>query len=315
MELRQLRYLLAIAEEGHMGRAAERVHITQPGLSQQLRKLETELGVSLIERHSKGVRLSIAGTALLPFFRNALRQLHDARAALNELSQSPQGAVSVGSLQAISVGLLPRAVARLVDSHPGVRLREQDMAASEIELGVDQGRLDLGISFLPVSRSHERFETEHLFEEELVLLLNRRHPLAGGATFRLRDLEQVRLALLPVRFQIRRILDEAISTHGLAPDVAVEMDTSRGLLAVVAETELGTILPAMAAPPSSRDLKRIPLVDPVPTCSVGLIWRQSGFRSSAARALASELRALSADYRPLPARRTRASANDPTGES
>jgi len=310
VELRQLRYLLAVAEEGHMGRAAERVHITQPGLSQQLRKLETELGVSLIERHSKGVRLSVAGAALLPFFRNALRQLHDARDALSDLSQSPQGVVDLGSLQAIDVGLLPRAVAHLVDSYAEVQVRVQELAAAEIELGIDQGHLDLGISFLPVSRNPARFETEHLFEEELVLVLNRRHPLATKREFALKDLEQVPLALLPARFQIRRIFDQAMSTHGLTPRVAVEMDATRSLLAVVGDAALGTVLPAMAAPRQSRELKRIALKDPVPTCSVGLIWRRSGFRSSAARALAAELRALSADYRIRPQRRARMRPRD-----
>lgn len=303
MELRQLRYLLAVAEEGHMGRAAERVHITQPGLSQQLRKLEAELGVSLIERHSRGVRLSVAGAALLPFFRNALRQLHDARDALSDLSQSPRGVVDLGSLQAIDVGLLPRAIARLVDNYAEVRVRVQELAAAEIELGIEQGHLDLGISFLPCTRNPERFETEHLIEQALVLILNRRHPLAEGRQLSLQDLQQVGLALLPPRFHIRSIFDQAMITHGLTPRVAVEMDATRSLLAVVSDATLGTILPAMAAPRQSRELKVIPLAEPLPTCSVGLIWRRSGFRSSAARALASELRALSAEYTVRPPQR------------
>jgi len=309
MELRQLRYLLAVAEEGHMGRAAERVHITQPGLSQQLRKLERELGVSLIERHSKGVRLSIAGAAVLPFFRNALRQLHDARDALSDLSQSPQGRVEVGSLQAINVEMLPAAVARVVDLHPEVRVRVQEMAASEIELGIEQGQLDFGVSFLPVNRYPEGFDTEPLLEDELVLLINRDHPLAARRQCALADLQGVPLALLPTRFQIRRILDEAIAACGLTPEVVVEMDTTQSLLGVVRQAGLGTILPAMAAPRSARDLKRISLVDPAPVCSVGLIWRRSGFRSSAARALAAELQALSAGYHRRPQRRRNAGPN------
>jgi LysR family cyn operon transcriptional activator len=296
MELRQLRYLLAVAEEGHMGRAAARVHITQPGLSQQLRKLEDELGVSLIERHNKGVRLSVAGAALLPFIRNALRQIRDGRQALADLNQLTQGSVTVGSLQAPNVGLLPKAVARLTHAHPDVRVQAQEMAAQEIELGVLEGLLDLGIGFIPVAHSPESYETELLFEEELVLVVRREHTLARQARLRLNQLDDVPLALLPARFQIRRILDDVTMAEALTLAPVVEMDTVHSLLAVVREADLATVLPAMALPKESSDFKCLRLTEPTPSCSVGLIWRQNGFRNSASRALAAELRTLAKDY-------------------
>lgn len=296
MELRQLRYLLAVAEHGHMGRAAERVHISQPGLSQQLRKLEDELGVTLLERHPKGMRLSIAGRALLPFFRNALRQVQDAKAALADLNQRIQGSIRVGSLQAINLGLLPLAIARLVTAHPQVQIHAQELAACEIETGVRDGSLDLGISFLPVTRNDESFDKEPLFDEQLVLVVASRHPLAGKSHLPIRQLRNLSLALPPERFQIRRMLDEVTSAQYLELHVAVELDTVHSLLALVATSELATVLPAMAVARASTELRSIALVDPIPSCSVGLIWRNGSFHNSASRALAHELRTLGKDY-------------------
>ncbi|MEJ2344494.1 MAG: LysR substrate-binding domain-containing protein [Gammaproteobacteria bacterium] len=296
MELRQLRYLLAVAEEQHMGRAAAKVHITQPGLSQQLRKLEAELGVSLVERHTKGARLSVAGSALLPFARSVLRQIQDARVALSDLNQLVQGTVTIGSLQVISVGLLPKVVARLVRAHPGVQIHAQELAAWEIEVGVQDARLDLGVAFLPVSQNGNRFETEHLFDEELVLVVGQNHPLAGCDALPVKELANVPLALLPDRFQIRRMLDQAIRTEGVSPPVLVEMDSVHSLLGVARETDLATVLPAMAVP-THGTLRRLRFEGAIAPCSVGLIWRRGGFRSAASLALATELRAFAVDHR------------------
>jgi len=296
MELRQLRYLLAIAEEGHMGRAADRVHITQPGLSQQLKKLEEELGVRLLERHTRGVRLSVAGAALLPYARNALRLIQDAKAAVADLTQLPQGSVKIGTLQAINVGLLPQIVGTMVSAHPKITVHVQELAAVDIELGVVEGRLDLGIAFLPVAQSPERLETEHLFEEELVLVVRAGNPLADNPTFCFGRLPEIGLSLLPSRYQVRRLLDASLRAHDLSPQVVVEMDTIHSLLAVVRASDLGTILPAMAITKDATDLRCVRLVDPTPTCSVGLIRRKKSFQSSAARAVAEQLRELTAAY-------------------
>lgn len=300
MELRQLRYLLAVAEQGHMGRAAELVHISQPGLSQQLRKLEDELGVSLFERHSRGVRLSIAGRALVPFFRNALRQVQDAKTALAELNQHIQGSVRVGSLQAINIGLLPLAIARLVQAHPRVQVQARELAAHDIEAGVRNGILDLGVGFLPIKRNVEDFETEPLFEEQLVLVVPSQHPLARKSHLPVRQLRDVSLALAPERFQIRRMLDDVIRALDLELHVAVELDTVHSLLAFVTASGLPTVLPAMAVAREYQELCSIALVDPIPSCSVGLIWRHGSFHSAASRALANELRSLTKDYGPVP---------------
>lgn len=296
MELRQLRYLLALAETGHVGKAAELVHITQPGLSQQIRKLEDELGIRLIERSRSGIELSPAGHVLLPFARAVLRQIQDARAALTDLDRTIRGPVVIGTLQAINIGLLPKAIARLVDANNDVQVQAVELAAIEIESGLQEGRLDLGVGFLPVTQNPDGFSTEHLFQEHLVLVVRRQHVLANCEYLPIARLPELPLALLPARFQVRRILDEAARVAGIGPRVVVQMDNVHSLLELVRASDLGTILPAMAAPESSRTLCCIPLRDPVPSCAVGLVWRRHGFRSLASRALAAELRTLSSRY-------------------
>lgn len=292
MELRQLRYFAALAEEQHVGRAAARVHITQPGLSQQIRKLEAELRVPLIERHSKGIRLTPAGETLLPFARAALCQVQDATVALQELIQLEQGVVTVGTLQTVNAALLPKAVARLTCSHPGIHVSVHELSAREIELGVEQGRLDLGIGFVSPIHRTEVLEAAPLFEEDLVLIVPRQHSLARRRRLPLRQLAGVSLVLLSQRFRTREILDEAVRTAKLGLRIAAETDTVHSLLSIVREADLGTVLPRMAVPLEERDLRCIRLSDPMPSRSVGLIWRRGGFRSHASRALEHALRSV-----------------------
>ncbi|MEJ2644568.1 MAG: LysR substrate-binding domain-containing protein [Gammaproteobacteria bacterium] len=291
MELRQLRYLIAIAETGNVRRAAARVHISQPALSQQIRKLEGELGTPVLERHGRGARLTPAAEVMVQFGYRILREVDDAHTAVRELTDLTHGHVHVGTLQALNTDLLPRAIAGLIGAWPGIRVAVSELSAQEIETGVRDGALDFGVTFTPVSQAAQSLlEAEPLFDEELALVVGPRHPLQGRRTATVRTLERVPLALLPPRFAVRVLWDEAAAEAGVTPSVRVESDTITSLLAIVRETELATVLPALSLSPQQLStLSVISLQRPTPVRPVGLIWRKGGYRSHASQALADRL--------------------------
>ncbi|MCS7082586.1 MAG: LysR substrate-binding domain-containing protein [Bacteroidetes bacterium] len=276
MELRQLRYLLAVAEEGSITRAAERVYVTQPALSQQLQLLERELGVALLDRSGRRVRLTPAGELLVRGARRALRELEEARSAIRELVGLERGELAVGAVQTVNAYLIPSALARFWTRHPKVRLRVRELSADEIERAVIDGQLDLGLSFVPPHLAG--LEVEPLFVEELVLFVRPGHPLAGRAQVRLCELDGVPLALLPPSFCTRRLWDRCAAEADLKPVVAAELNTIDGLLRLAHRVDLATALPQLARHnPLAEGLRTVRLVDPTPRRTVGGLFRKGRY--------------------------------------
>ncbi|HTU27355.1 MAG TPA: LysR family transcriptional regulator, partial [Pirellulales bacterium] len=149
MELRHLRYFLAVAQDAHFRRAAARMHVSQPTLSLQVQELEKELGVALFDRIGRRVRLTQAGQVFRDYAERALSVVQDGRTALAEIDGLVRGSLTVGVVQTVNAYLIPPIVSRFATEHPQVRLRVEEMAAGEIEDGLLKGSLDLGISFLP----------------------------------------------------------------------------------------------------------------------------------------------------------------------
>src|SRR5215510_16407812 len=148
IELRHLRYFLAVAEEQHFTRAAGKLHVTQPTLSHQIRELEGQLNLSLFDRIGRRVKLTAAGEVLLPHARRVLRELEEAHSALGELHGLKRGELKVGIVQTVNACVIPEIVGRFSSAHPGIRVSCSEMAVDEIEAGLQSGRLDIGISFL-----------------------------------------------------------------------------------------------------------------------------------------------------------------------
>jgi len=270
VELRHLRYFLAVAEESHFRRAAERLHVSQPTLSLQVQQLEKELGTPLFERTGRRVRLTQAGEVYRGHARRALANLEEAQIALDELEGLLRGRLAVGVVQTVNAYLIPSVVAGFAARHPGVRLRVEELSAEGIEEGLADGRLDLGVSFVEADGGD--LEAEPLFEEELVLIVPEGHRWAGRRSVRAADLAGEPLALLPEGFCTRRLAEECFRTAGVRPAVAVEMNSVEALVAVVRSGGPATVLPALAA--GGPGVAAIRLERPTPRRSVGLLRRR-----------------------------------------
>lgn len=176
VELRHLRYFLAVAEELHFGRAAERLRIAQPSLSQQIRKLEQEIGTNLFERAHRRVELTAAGKALRA---GAGRTLDDADAAIREAQQAARGIVghlTVGFIESAAIRVVPEAVRAFSALRPQVGLTLRELATDTQIADIQEGRLDLGfVRDLPATAG---LVGEVVLEEELLLAVPRDHPFA-----------------------------------------------------------------------------------------------------------------------------------------
>jgi DNA-binding transcriptional LysR family regulator len=246
MELRHLRYFLAVADELHFGRAAARLHIAQPPLSQQIRQLEAELGFALFLRTQRRVRLTEAGAAFRDEARALLERLEQARASAGRVARGEAGALSVGFVASATYALLPRLYRTFRERHPGVALGLEELSTAEQVDALRAGRIQLGLARPPVGDETLRVET--LAEEPLVAALPARHPLAARATLPLRALAHEPFVLFPrqPRPGWIDVVQEACRAAGFRPAVAQEVLELSTAVTLVAAGIGVTLVPASA---------------------------------------------------------------------
>jgi DNA-binding transcriptional LysR family regulator len=280
MELHQLEYFVAVAEEAGFTRAAERLRVAQPGVSAQIRKLERELGQPLLDRSARAVRLTAAGHAVLPYARAALAAVEGARQAVDELAGLRRGRVAIGTVTSHTVDL----AAILADfnaRHPAVAITLVEDASERLADAVREGRLDAAI--VAFAEVPEGLSAHVVTDEEIDAAVRPGHELAGRDTIPLAELRGHPLICLPRGGGIRAILDAACAAAGFAPHVAFEAG-SPAVLSQLAARGLGVaILPSSIAR-HRADLHPLRIVEPVLRGRLGLAWRASGPTSPAAAA-------------------------------
>jgi LysR family cyn operon transcriptional activator len=309
MELRHLRYFVALAEQLNFTAAAGKVHVTQSTLSHQIRQLEDELGCRLFDRENKRVTMTQTGEAFLERVQNALREVDEgiwaARLAADEMS----GVVRVGTTHTFNMRIIPRCVSLFLSSHPSVRVNVMEMSGDDIAAALLRGELDIGVTYKPRDASQLRFEP--LYSEELLLAVGESHPFAQRRFVRTAELHLQRVVLLPPTYATRTLLDECFRMANATPVVVAEMNAIAPMMELVSVTDIAAIVSEHAL--RRDDVRVIPLESPTPVRSPGLLWRSDEARSPAARAFASVIRTVSngegaskrrrRDRKPAPAKR------------
>ena len=222
MELRDIGYFEEIAEQRNLGRAAERLGLSQPALSKSLRRLEDALQVKLFDRNSKGLELTAEGSLLLARARDLRLSLRNVAREVSEVSEGRAGDLRIGVGPTIPTRLISSALARLFIDAPRIAARVTISDADEIVPALRKGELDLNINLMYLSPP-EGLCYVRLYEEEFVVCASRHHPFASQSEVRLEDLSNARWALsepvLPTQQKLRLIFEEG----GLPrPQVALE---------------------------------------------------------------------------------------------
>jgi DNA-binding transcriptional LysR family regulator len=232
-ELRQLRYFVAVAEERNLTRAAARLHIAQQSLSQQIRTLEAQLGVTLFERSTRGVELTAVGAVLLREARPVLAQAERAVEAVRRAARGEQGELRVGFLSTVENYFMPPVVRAFRERHPAVTLHTEDVPIAALVAGLRDGTLDAGLSRPPLV---DDLATEVVLREPVAAVLPEGHPLADRAELTLADLADEPWVLTPRASwpPWHRSYDEDFARAGYRPRVVQRGTTPQGLLALVA---------------------------------------------------------------------------------
>ena len=234
MELRQMRYFLAVAEELHFGRAAARLHISQPPLTVHIQRLEQELGVKLFDRSTRRVVLTQAGELFQGHVEHLLEGLDEAVAELQEVRAGRRGRVRVGFVSSANYTLIPFAVRRFRELEPGIELVLRPLTSGEQIENLYEGKLHLGLIRDP--ELHAGLVFDELMTEELVAVLPENHALARCAAVTPAQLVQEQMILFPYQMMpgfVSRVL-EIFKPIGQIPAVAqraVHQETVMGLVA------------------------------------------------------------------------------------
>lgn len=282
MELHQLRYLLAVARTGNFSRAAEQCHVSQPSLSQQIAKLEAELGERLFSRLKRHAVLTSAGEALVLRATRIMAEIDAVRRDVADAAEEVRGKVTIGVLPTIAPYLLPRIFAVTARECPGMDVRIHEATTAQLLASAAACEVDLAIISLPVTDA--RFVVETLFEEDLLLAVPPRHPLTKKAHVRLRDLEGERFILME---EGHCLGDQSLSfchSHELHPQIAfrsAQIETIQALVACGVGIALIPRLAARAKRPGQPVY--IQLEKPQPKRTIAVLWRREHHHSRAAR--------------------------------
>jgi LysR family transcriptional regulator, carnitine catabolism transcriptional activator len=292
MDERRLRYFLAVLEEGGVTRAAARLHVAQPSLSQALRAFERELGVALFDRVGRGLAPSSAGVALSGPARRILHAIDEARAALSGVVELRTGTLEVAALATLAVDPMAGLIGRFRERYPGVRVRvlEGDSVTGVGTL-VREGACELGAATLPVSGTGLR--AHRLRGQELLFILPPRAEPGEGSSaragarppqpIRAAELAATPLVVSPPGTSTRNLLEQTLSAVGVAPRIAVETASREAIVPLVLAGAGAALLPAPLAREAERRGAVLRSARPPIRRRVGLIHRP-GPLSAAARA-------------------------------
>ncbi len=281
MDERKLRYFLAVVDEGSVTRAADRLRVAQPSLSQALRALESELEVQLFHRVGRGVRLSAAGETLVGPARQILRSIADARHAISGVVELTTGTLEIAALATLAVDPMATLIGRFRERHPGIQVQVlEPESADGVVAQVRDGTCELGAAHLPVPGA--QIIAHPLGEQELMFVLPPTAAPAGEQALGARDLSRTQLVVSPPGTSTRMLLEQALAAVGVTPQIAVQTAAREAIVPLVLAGAGAALLPAPLAYEAKRRGAIVRSAQPAINRQVGLIHRK-GPLSAAAR--------------------------------
>ncbi|MFD8385307.1 LysR family transcriptional regulator [Streptomyces sp. NPDC059679] len=289
MELRQLEYFVTVVEEANFTRAAERLHVAQPGVSAQIKRLEHELGQELLDRSGRSVRPTEVGAAVLPYARAALSAVSGVRLAVEELTGLVRGHVAIGTVTSHNVDL-PTLLAEFHEDHPAVEITLTTDSSDGLVDALRGGRLDAAIIAYGTTPP-PGLALHVVTQDTIVAAVSRDHELAKRSTIPLDALRDRVLIALPRGAGIRSLLDEACAAAGFTPHIAFEAGTP-AVLAELAARGLGIAIVPSGVVRRREDLCALTITRPALRGALAFAWRAEGPVSPAGRALIGRARQL-----------------------
>jgi DNA-binding transcriptional LysR family regulator len=299
MELRQLRYFVAITEERSFTRAARKLGVAQPALSQQLRALELELGVTLLQRSNRTGDLTDAGVSLLARATRILGEVRDTVDEMADHAGARRGVVRIGcALQTLMECELPTLLSSLRASHPRIRIVLREMHTRQVLHRLDSGKVDLGLVHLARHGSEPLVGTERvsdqlvlrqMYREPLVLIVGPKHRLAKEARIAFAALREEAWIAFGVGATVRRVVELAADTRGFVPRIAFT-STNIGTVRALVSAGLGiAVVPRSALDVPSPPLHAVQIIKPTLERVVTLARNPARYESNAVAIVSARL--------------------------
>ena len=287
MEIHQLRYFVAVAEEGNFSHAAEREHVSQPSLSQQIQKLEAELNQQLFDRLPRSVVLTEAGRCLLEYARKILTEIADARRCVDALEHDVAGRLSVGAIPSIALYILPRLIVGFQHRYPKVTFEMFEDTTDKLAQKLEDGTLDVALT--STCDETPSLARHSLGREPLLMLLPKNHRLAHKKSIKWSDLASEKFLLLHevhcLSIQIRQLL----AANHVKPELILQGAQLATIARMVAAGLGVTVVPQMMVGTEfASGCAAVPFARPVPTRELTLLRNPLRFESKAAAAFREE---------------------------
>jgi len=271
MEMHQLRYVVAVARTGNFSRAAEQCRVSQPSLSQQILKLEDELGGRLFERLKRVAKLTPSGAAFLP---RAIHILHEVEAAKREAAESKdllRGALTIGVLPTIAPYLLPQTMAEFTEKYPGVEIVVQEDTTARLLKYTLAYEIDFALVSQPINE--ERLSVRHLFTEELLLALPPAHPLTRKSKLAVGDIAGERLIVMKEGHCLGDQVLNFCESRDWQPQISFRSAQLETIQALVSAGLGLSLIPAMAARNGRKEMPEYrSLRSPKPRRKIVVVW-------------------------------------------
>jgi LysR family hydrogen peroxide-inducible transcriptional activator len=287
MEIHQLRYFVAVAEEGSFSHAAEREHVSQPSLSQQIQKLEAELNHQLFDRLPRAVVLTAAGRTFLEYARQVLSGIADARRAVDALEQEVAGRLAVGAIPSIALYVLPRLIVNFQRAYPKVTFELFEDTTDKLAERLEDGTLDLVLA----SSGEETpgLEQHSLGTEPLLVLVPAKHRLARKKNIKWSDLAGEKFLLLHEEHSVSIKVRQLLAANHLKPELVLQGAQLVTIAAMVAAGLGVTVVPEMMVHTEFvKGCAAVPFARPAPTRELVLLRNPLRFESKAAAAFREE---------------------------
>ncbi len=286
MEIHQLRYFCAVARHGTFTRASEAEHVAQPSLSQQIRKLEAELGSRLFDRLPRSARLTVLGQAFLPKAERILRELEEAKTELLEMAGDEKGEVVLGIIPTIAAYWLPKLLKGFSARHPLVTVKVVEDVTSVLLQRLHLGTIDMAVVALPVAGSE--LARVQLFEEKFYAVLPERHRHAMRKSISLAELNREPFLLLKEGHCFRDSLIAACHQSKMSPTVVFESGQFATILAMVSAGMGVSAVPAMAVQ-QHAGCKFVPISGRHSTRKVGVVTLRHHYKTRAQRLVLKQM--------------------------
>jgi LysR family hydrogen peroxide-inducible transcriptional activator len=287
LEIHQLRYFCAVARHGTFTSASKAEHVAQPSLSQQIMKLEAELGTRLFDRLPRSARLTVFGRAFLPKAEHILRELEGAKSELRDMSGEERGEVVIGIIPTIAAYLLPKLLKGFAARHALISIRVVEDITPVLLHRLHEGTIDLAIAALPIKGND--LHSEVMFEEKFYAVLPEKHRRASRASIKLTELEREPFLLLKEGHCFRDSLIAACGKANIVPSVVFESGQFSTILAMVSAGMGVSAVPAMAVQ-AKAGCKFVALSGKHSARKVVLVTSKRHYQSRAQRRLMQQMR-------------------------